>query len=156
MAEQTKTAETKDNKGTDETLGDSGLRALEAERQENRELRAQLKELQSKVDTAEQEKLSKEERLQAQLTEAQNKVKALEQAKELDTIRRDVAKTAGIPEHLLHGDSKEALEASAKAYKEHIEELTGSKTPEPNPYLGNDPGNGSDPDTEARKILGFP
>lgn len=155
MSENSSATKPDDKGGNDEQLREEGMRALKAERKENATLKARLEELEGKITAAEQEKLSKEERLQAQLNEANERVKSLQREAELGTLRRKLAKEKGVPEHLLVGETEDDLASSAKSLQDYIKEQTGSKTPEPNPFLGNEPGNGGDPDTEARKILGF-
>lgn len=140
----------------DEPLGEGGLRALQAEREENRTLRQQMKEIQAKLDAADAEKLSKEELLTKQLNEANNRVRQYEQEKELSRIREKIADDTGVPAKLLAGvgSDEDSIKAFAATLSEHLKEQP--RRPDPNPHAGsNNSGDGGDEDANARAVLGF-
>lgn len=147
----------------DEPLGEGGMRALEAERdnvrtlkRENTELATKLDKLEQAVAKAERSKLSKEEQQTARITELENENTALKKSKELDTIRREVAKTAEVPEELLTGEDRATLEASAAKLKEWHGDSTAQRKPDPNPYLGdNNSGDHGGDEASALSVLGF-
>lgn len=150
MADEDQTTDKKD-----EPLGEGGYRALVAEREANKELRAQLKELQETVKKHDEEKLSKEEALLKRAEEAEARVKALETADEQRKLRAAVAKDHDVPEDLLNGSNEEELKASAERLKSFLEEATGPRKPDVNPYLGKDSSENTDSETAARAVLGF-
>lgn len=139
----------------DEVLGEGGLRALQAERDANKELRARLQQLEKDAEARENEKLSKEEQLAKRAEAAEARATELESAEALRKLRDEVAEETGIPAKLLSGSDKESLTASAAGLKEFLEESSGPRQPAPNPYAGHDSGEGSDQETEARAVLGF-
>lgn len=150
-------ADTTEDTGTDTTtdeldkpLRDEGLRALKAERKNNKILADQLKELKDKWDAAEAEKLSKEEQATKRAEAAEAEVQRFKQERELDVLKADVAKAKGVPADLLAGTDQASLEAFADRIKEHM----GPQKPEPNPFLGSESA-GGDQDSDAKSILGF-
>lgn len=144
-----------DNK-PDEKLGEGGMRALQAEREANKKLRADMQALQDKLQSFEDEKLTKEQQLEKRAQEAEARVQALEAANTRRTLRDKVAKEVGVPAELLNGDDEDELKASADRLKEFLEETTGPRTPKPNPHAGSGSGEGaSDEEAEARAVLGF-
>jgi hypothetical protein len=142
-------------KSDDETLGEGGLSALRAERAENKKLKADLQNLQATLEQHENEKLSKEEQLLKRAETAEARVKELEGAETQRQLREKVAKEADVPADLLTGNDEESLKTSAERLKAFLEETTGPRRPEPNPYAGAAGGEGSDNETEARAVLGF-
>jgi len=147
------TTDVKTDTGTDEAnepLRDEGLRALRAERAEGKKLRKQLEDLQSKWDSAEAEKLSKEEQATKRAEAAEAEVQRFRQERELDVLKADVAKAKGVPADLLAGIDQASLEAFADRLVEHM----GPQKPEPNPFLGSESAAG-DSDSDAKSILGF-
>lgn len=153
MSAENKTADadTTSEDKLDEPLRQEGYRALLAEREANKELKAQLKEFQEKFEAAEAEKLSKEEAAIKRAEAAEAKLTELETERELTNIRAEVAKAKGVPADLLLGSDK----ASIEAFADKLKDFTGPKKPEPNPFLGSDQGKTGDSDTNAKAVLGF-
>ena len=140
----------------DEKLGEGGLRALQAERDANKQLRADMQKLRDDLQAREDEKLSKEDQLTKRAVEAEAKAKALEDANTRRTLRDKIAKEAGVPAELLSGDDEDGLKASADRLKEYLEESTGPRVPKTDPGQGQGSGeNGADTDADARAVLGF-
>lgn len=146
-----------DNSSNDEQLGENGLKALRAERDANKTLRAELKKLQDDIAARENEKLSEKEQLEKRATDAEARVKALQDAEARRQLRDKVAKELEVPAALLSGETDEELRASAEALKEYTESLSGPRRPEPNPHAGRQVSTGGDgnEDTDARAVLGF-
>jgi hypothetical protein len=130
---------------------------IQAQRESEKALKAQVKELSAKAKRADEleaaeakrkeEAMSETERLQKQLADTQ----ALLKSKEHAELQRVIADKVGLPPALasrLQGDTEEALEADAKSLLETL-----PKTPKvgsPNPT---NPGNAASPpgETEAQQ-----
>lgn len=156
MAGETKPAEkTGEEEKPDEKLGEGGLRALQAEREANKTLRAEMQALRDKLQASEDEKLSKEDLLEKRAQEAEAKATALEAANARRDLRDKIAKDEGVPAELLAGDDEDGLKASATRLKEFLEESTGTRL-QPDPGQGQGSGEqGADTDADARAVLGF-
>lgn len=97
----------------------------------------------SKLDQLEAEKLTETQRLQAQLDELSGKASAAEKA----NARLSVIASEGIPaeyQDLVHGDTPEALAASAKKAKELIDKANAVSQKPLTSYRVNLDGDGSD------------
>lgn len=128
----------------DEPLGESGLKALKAERaradaaeKAAAEKDARLKEYEDRDKTEEQKRAEEFETLRAELAAT----KAAKAESDLNMLRRDVAIAKGIPAALvdrLKGTDKESLEADADALLEVVSkrEADGPRKPRPDPTLG--------------------
>lgn len=104
---------------------------------------ADFKSKAEKFDQLEAEKLTETQRLQAQLDELSGKASAAEKA----NARLSVIAAEGIPaeyQDLVHGDTPEALSASAKKAKELIEKANASAQKPGVSYRVNLEGDGSD------------
>lgn len=139
----------------DEVLRAAGLRALEAERRQNTERQQKIEELQRKLDDAEAEKLGEADKWKRKFENADAALKKYEQKAALDVKRVEIAKALEIEEYadLLAGEDEAALTAHAEKLKAKLS--TGPKTPEPNPYLGQENPQGGDTDADALRVLGF-
>jgi len=138
---------------TDEVLREAGKRALIAEREENKELKRQLKEAKDAKEAADAEKLSNEQKAVRRAEKAEALVAKYEAKETVSKLRADIAKELEIEDHadLIYGED----EASLRAHAEKIKAAFGPTTPEPNPYLGKELGAGGDADQDARALLGF-
>lgn len=135
----------------DEVLREAGLRALQAEREQNTQRQAKIDELQAKLDEVENAKLGEAEKWQRKYEAEAAKVKQYETKAKLDTARREIAKKLGIEDHadLLAGDD----EVSMTAHAEKLAAALGPKAPAPNPNLGAEPTGAPDAEAQARQIL---
>lgn len=148
-----------DPEDDDQTLRPEGLRALHAERAENKDLKKQLKDLQDKWDTAEAEKLSKEEAAVKRAEKAERERDELKASRERDDLVGKISEETGIPKRLLTGSDEKELRESAKEAQAFAEGFRGPRRPAPDPTQGrNNPSNGKsgdDDDAEALAVLGF-
>jgi hypothetical protein len=102
-------------------LGESGLRALEAERSARREAERKLKEA---TEAAEREKLTEKQRLEKERDEAASKAAA----HELELMRIRTGLKAGVPAHLVHrlqGDTEAEVKADAEALVKELGQQGG-------------------------------
>lgn len=101
----------------DETLGEPGKKALEAERRQRKELEARLKELEPLADAAK----AKAESEKSEITKAAEALAVERDARtkaEGLLLRYEVGTTKGVPATLIKflvGDTKEAVEEAADA-----------------------------------------
>lgn len=127
----------------DEPLGESGLRALQAERDARAAAERQVADLAARVKSFEDANKTVEERAAEQLTEAQ---RAAEEAQRTaaenaaKALRYEAAAQAGLPltaAARLQGSTLEELVADAESFKALIGVATAdSKTPPPDPSQG--------------------
>lgn len=141
----------KDEEQKDEQLRPEGLRALQAERESNKELRAQLKHLQDQMEAAEAEKLSKEEQATKRAEKAEAELQQLRQQAERRELLDKVSKETEIPSDLLVGETEEQLRASA----DRLKEFRGDDSRRPNLMLGQEQEEPQDDELQARQILGM-
>lgn len=145
----------------DQSLGEGGLKALQAERAAKKAAEATAKDLQDKLDALEAEKLSKEEAAIKRAEKAERERDELRTAQEVAKLKDEVAKDHSdddvtIPVHLLTGTTKEELDASATALKEFLGAATGPRRPGPDPNQGrNNDHVKTDEDADALSVLGF-
>lgn len=140
----------------DEKLGEGGMRALQAERDANKQLRAEMQKLRDEIQAAQDEKLTKEEQLTKRLTEAEAKAKSLEDANTRRALRDKIAEEVGVPAELVSGDDEEGMRANATRLKAWNEDATGPRVPKKDPGQGAGSGEaGTDEDADALEILGF-
>lgn len=140
-----------DKNDNDEQLGEAGIRALRAEREDNKNLRSENATLKQQLAEAEQQRDANLTRA----TTAEGRVKELETEKEIDGIKAEVSKTTGVPLTLLKGATKEEIEAHAEELKPFV--TNGPRPPKPDHTQGQnlDGAATTDKDTEALSILGF-
>ena len=143
------------NPDDDEKLGEGGLKALKAERDSNKELRARLKKLEDEREAEEQQKLTESQKLEKRAADAEARVKAMEAEKEVRRLRSTVAEEENVPSDLLTGETEEEVKASAKRLTEYLESVNGPRRPQPNPYAGKTSSGNTDTNTEALSVLGF-
>lgn len=138
----------------DEQLGEAGMRALRAEREENRQLREDLRKLKDEIQAQKDAELSDLDKWKKKAEAADAKVKAFEKQQETDAIRQKVAERAefkDVPADLITGGTEEEMVATATK----IASLLGPRTPEQNPFLEGGNADGEDTDQSALGILGF-
>lgn len=92
----------------DDTLKEGGVKALEAERKAAREAKAELKKLQAKLKSFEDEKLSQTEKLQRDHDDFKAKYETL--AREVQQARAEKALTSEIRESGVTGENAELIE----------------------------------------------
>jgi len=107
--------------GEPAALGESGLRALEKEREARRDAERKLKEAQ---EAAEREKLSEKQRLEKERDDANSKAAKAE----LETMRIRIGLKAGVPpEHIsrVQGTTEEEIKEDAEAYAKSLGQQAG-------------------------------
>lgn len=146
-----------DDSGDDTGLRPEGLRALQAERDANKDLRAQLKDLQEKWDAAEAEKLTSEQAAVKRAEEAEAELNQLRETAARDKLLAKVSQETGVPTRLLTGKDETELLASAEEAKDFAKSFSGPRRPAPDPTQGSGSNNQptGDREAEALDILGF-
>ena len=113
---------------SDETLGDAGKKALQEERDARKALEKQLRDATKAREAAEGRVREFEDRDKSETEKLTGRIKELEQlyeesqrslsAKDVDILRRDVARDKGVPVSAVTGTTKEEMEAAADALLE--------------------------------------
>lgn len=133
-------------------LGDSGKKALDAERRRAATAEREAKALKARLDQLEAANLSELEKAQKAAAEATARLAEFEKT----TIRQRVALTKGVPADLvdrLRGDTEDEIAADADALMALV---TAPKSPRPDPSQGpRTTAAGSTADQFAAAINGF-
>lgn len=147
----------KDPSLDDETLRPEGMRALIAERESNKELKRQLKELTDAAEKAEEEKLSKEQAATKRAEKAENELKELQKSRDRDELVRKISEETGVPARLITGGDEKEMRDAAKDAEAFAKGFKGPRMPAPDPTQGNNnpPKKGTEDDAEALAVLGF-
>lgn len=111
-----------------EQLGDAGKKALEAEREARKSLEKQLREATKAREALDAKVREFEDRDKSDIEKRDTRIKELEAAlaesntalsrKDIDILRRDVAREKNVPISAVTGDTKEEMEAAADALLE--------------------------------------
>jgi len=143
------TATTEAEPTTTQELGDSGIKALQAERDARKAAEKANADLAAKLKAFEDAKLSDLEKAQNAANESAAELTRLR----TENIRNTVALSKGVPADLvefLTGDTEEAVAAKADLL---LARLNAPTSPKPDPSQGpkGDPALGSDPLLDALK-----
>lgn len=113
---------------SDESLGESGKKALDAEREARKALEKQLREVGKAREALEGKVREFEDRDKSETEKLTGRIKELEQlyaqsqqslsAKDVDILRRDVARDKNVPVSAVTGTTKEEMEAAADSLLE--------------------------------------
>lgn len=119
---------TPDTDSDAEPLGDAGKKALEAEREARKTVERQFKEAAKAREALEAKVREFEDRDKSETEKLTGRIKELEQlyeqsqkslsAKDVDILRRDVARDKNVPVSAVTGATKEEMEAAADALLE--------------------------------------
>lgn len=118
------------------SLGDSGKKALEAERAARREAEKRAKDLASRVEKFEDSQRTEEERREHELANARSEVDAERKAREVlerKLLVSEIASQKGIPPQMasrLQGETAEEIEADADEMKKLLAP-DGPRVPRP-------------------------
>ncbi len=122
---------------TDETLGDAGKKALQEEREARKALEKQVRDTSKAREALEGKVREFEDRDKSTTEKLTGRIKELEQlyeesqrslsAKDVDILRRDVARDKGVPVSAVTGTTKEEMEAAADS----LLEWRGSQSKKP-------------------------
>lgn len=137
------TPEVADTPTTEPSLGESGEKALKAERAARRAAEKATNEALAKVKAFEDAQKSESERLTEQL----QALKAEAATAKAETLRLRVAAETGLPADLhefLVGDDEDGLRAKAKKLMAATAAATAPRSPAPDPTQGAKPGIGVD------------
>lgn len=117
-------------------LGESGIKALQAERDAHKQAKKDLSELQSQLDKLNAEKLSDLERAQSAAKEATERAAAAEQS----ALRFRLAAKHGISDEdaelFLTGGSEDAMQKQAERFAARVAQERAPGTPRPDPTQG--------------------
>lgn len=145
----------------DESLGDPGKKALEAEREARKALEKQLRDASKAREALEGKVREFEDRDKSETEKLTGRIKELEQlyeesqrslsAKDVDILRRDVARDKGVPVSAVTGTTKEEMEAAADA----LLEWRGSQPKKPAGFQSgaSAPGNGASEKDKAAAAI---
>lgn len=133
-----------DNKPNPDDLGDTGKKALDAERKARRDAEKKAKDLETRLKELEDKDKSEADKLRDDLANAQKSL-ATHEAK---ALRAEVAMAKGLTPaqaRRLVGDSQEELEADADDILENFPAAGGAKPPPPSQKPSPDLKGGTDP-----------
>jgi len=147
----------------DEELGEGGMRALRAERDENRNLRKELQALKDAKQAEDDSKLKDAEKWQRKYEQTQAELTSLKTANEQAALRQKIADEfskdgPAIPVSLIAGTDEKSMRESAEQLKQFVGEQNAPRRPQPDSHLGKESSgdnNGSDDADRALSILGF-
>lgn len=140
-AEATEAPQESENEAKGETLGEGGIKALQAEREARSTAEKQIAELNARLKEFEDAQKSDEERKSEAEAEQQRQFEETAKAKaeaESRLLRYEVAADKGIDlkfVNRINGSTKEELEADADAFLELLGKVT-PPAPKPDPSAG--------------------
>lgn len=138
-----------------ETLGENGLKALNAEREARKEADKRLKEALEKINAFEEAQLSEQEKTKRKVEQTEKlliEARAEQERLQHELLARDVASEFQIPAnavHRLQGSTREELEADAKELAK-LFAPKGARKPEPVHEVGA----GARPKTTTAQMFG--
>ncbi|HVM07203.1 MAG TPA: hypothetical protein VM345_01970 [Acidimicrobiales bacterium] len=137
----------------DDTLGDAGKKALEAERKARREAEQRAKDFEDRLKQIEDKDKSEVEKLTAKVAEAEKRAADAE----AKALRYEVAAEKGVKARWLSGSTREELEAAADEYlADHPTADGGEKKPTPSKPAEDLKGGGdptTEPDVDLHKVV---